>query len=365
MGASFIVVCIWCFNQAIRLDPFYDIGASGKSGVTPRHIQVKKRHDLLIEAKVQNVMLQNEPSDPRGSLPGKGKASRSLCALFFLVVPIAFLLIFTYFPLLCVIRDSFYSMTYTKTTGFVGLENYGLALQGGLLAEAALNSVYYIIASVVQVFFALALAVILTEHRHSTLFKACLFIPYLINGISVGYMFRIFFSRGAVLDTVLTVLGFPLEQLPFWLRDQSVNKWALAGVSVWRYTGLSMVIFMGALSSIKPNCIKAACLDGAGAFKRFCYISWPAIRPVVLLELALSVVSSLSEFEIPYAVAAGGANGTATYMVLIYRIAFVERKVGLASAMSVILLCQIILSCWALVTAGKLLIGFEGGRRRR
>ena len=181
-----------------------------------------------------------------------------------------------------------------------------------------------------------------------------LFLPYLINGIAIGYIFRIFFSHGSILDSVIGTIGISKDTLPYWLRDQNINNWMLAGVSVWRYLGLSYIIFIGAISSINPNCLKASSLDGAGKIRQFQYVVWPSIKKVVLINLLLSVVSSLSEFEIPYAVASGGANGTGTYMTLIYHIAFNERKIGLASALTVTLLCHLILMCCALVTFYRL-----------
>lgn len=66
----------------------------------------------------------------------------------------------------------------------------------------------------------------------------------MINGIAVGYIFKLFYTRGYVLDTLLGIIGVNTELLPFWLRDQAINNWALAFASVWRYTGLSLIIFM-------------------------------------------------------------------------------------------------------------------------
>ena len=131
--------------------------------------------------------------------------------------------------------------------------------------------------------------------------------------------------------------------MPYWLRDQSINNWALAFASIWRYTGFSLIIFIGAIGSIESSVFESSKLDGANRLQQFKHIIWPNIKRIVYINLMLSVVSSLTEFELPFAIASGGANGTATYMTLIYRIAFTEHKVGLASAMVVILLLQVIL----------------------
>lgn len=274
-------------------------------------------------------------------------------SVVFLIIPLLFLLLFTIFPFLSNVRNSFYSMSYTQNNGFVGLENYNILLNNSEFQEALYNSFYYTVAAIVQVLIALIMAVILADKKRNSIYKAFIFAPYLINGIAIGYIFRVFFSRGSVFDTILGLFGIVLDSLPYWLRDQEINNWVLAFVSVWRYTGLSFIIFLGAIQSIEKNSLYAAKLDGVNAITQFVYIIWPNIKRVVLLNLFLSIVSSLSEFEIPYAVASGGANGTATYMILIYRIAFIERKIGLASAMTVTLLCQIIVICWAFIVTKK------------
>ena len=75
--------------------------------------------------------------------------------------------------------------------------------------------------------------------------------------------------------------------------------------------------------------------------QKFKFITFPNIKKVFYLTLMLSVVSSLNEFEIPYVIASGGANGTATFMIYIYKTAFIAQKIGLASAMVVLLMLMV------------------------
>lgn len=83
-----------------------------------------------------------------------------------------------------------------------------------------------------------------------------MFFPFLVNGIAIGYIFKFFYTRGFVLDTVLQAIGIPLESLPYWLRDQSVNNWSLVFTSVWKYCGQNMVLFIGAIASIDPTSMR-------------------------------------------------------------------------------------------------------------
>lgn len=170
-----------------------------------------------------------------------------------------------------------------------------------------------------------------------------MFFPFLVNGIAIGYIFKFFYTRGFVLDTVLQTIGFRLESLPYWLRDQSVNNWSLVFTSVWKYCGQNMVLFIGAIASIDPTLYEAATIDGANKWQQFKAIILPGIKTVFMLNLILSITGSLSAFEPAYVVGSMGANGTATFFIKIHQMAHVNNKVGMACAMAMVLMALIIL----------------------
>ena len=89
--------------------------------------------------------------------------------------------------------------------------------------------------------------------------------------------------------------------------------------------------------------MEAAMLDGANKWQQFKYIMLPSIKTIVMLNLIMSISGSLSAFEPPYVVMSGGANGTATYFVKMHEIAHTSQKVGLASAMAIVLLIIIMI----------------------
>ena len=107
--------------------------------------------------------------------------------------------------------------------------------------------------------------------------------------------------------------------------------------SVWRYYGNNMVLFIGAIMSVDSEMYEAAELDGANKFQQFIHIILPSIKTIVTLNVILSITGSLSAFDPPYVITKGG-GGTATYFVLMDKIAHTNQQVGLASAMAVVLL---------------------------
>ena len=82
-------------------------------------------------------------------------------------------------------------------------------------------------------------------------------------------------------------------------------------------------------------------LDGANRFQQFKYIIIPSIKTIITLNVILSITGSLSAFEPPFVITSG-ANGTGTYFVIMHEIAHTQQKVGLASAMAIVLLAIIL-----------------------
>lgn len=262
----------------------------------------------------------------------------------FLIVPLVLLIVFTYLPFAEMVSYSFYNMKYTGARKFVGWKNYMKVFQRSDCFGALKLSLYYMLGSVVQLAIALYLATMLSfKTRFGDLFKGFMFFPFLINGIAVGFIFKFFYTRGFVFDTVLQWCGFQLDNLPYWLKDQRVNNWSLVATSVWRYFGQNMVLFIGAIMSVDKEMYEAAELDGANQFQQFLHIILPSIRTIVTLNIILSISGSLSAFEPPYVITSG-ANGTGTYFVIMNEIAHVSQKVGLASAMAVVLLILIFIA---------------------
>lgn len=262
----------------------------------------------------------------------------------FMIVPLALLIIFTYIPFGEMFRYSFYNMKYVGARKFVGLKNYVKVFERKDCFGALKLSLYYMLGSVVQLSLSLYLATVLSfKVRGGDLFKGLMFFPYLINGIAIGFIFKFFYTRGFVFDTVLGWCGFDLNNLPYWLKDQSINNFSLVGTSVWRYFGQNMVLFIGAIMSVDDELYEAAMLDGANRFKQFIYIILPSIKTIIVLNVILSITGSLSAFEPPYVIT-DGANGTGTYFVVMHEIAHTQQKVGLASAMAIVLLLIILIA---------------------
>lgn len=287
------------------------------------------------------------------------KVQKRLLIGTFMIVPLLLLLTFTYIPFAKMVQFSFYDMKYIGPRTWVGLKNYADVFKRSDIFGSLLLSLYYMAGAVIQLALALFFATLFVfKVKGESFFKATMFFPYLICGIAVGFIFKFFYQRGMVLDTILQMFGMDLNNIPFWLKDQKINNWSLVATSVWRYTGQNMVLFLGAMMSVDTDLYEAASLDGANKWQQFKYIILPSIKSIVVLNLILSISGSLSAFEPPYVIT-NGRMGTGTYFVIMNRLAHENQKVGLASAMAIVLLVIIII----VTIAQKLFFkyAFDGG----
>ncbi len=271
------------------------------------------------------------------------KVQRWLVIGTFMFVPLLLLLVFTYVPFIKMVQFSFYNMKYTGTRTFVGIKNYLEVFSRSECFKSLFVSVYYMLGAVLQLALALFFATLMVfKTKGEGFFKGAMFFPYLICGIAVGFIFKFFYARGFVLDTLLSTLGIAPENIPYWLQDQKINNISLAATSVWRYMGQNMILFLGAMMSVDSELYEAASLDGANKWHQFLYIILPSIKSIVVLNLILSISGSLSAFEPPYVIT-NGTMGTGTYFVIMNRIAHENQKVGLACPMAIVLLIIIII----------------------
>jgi len=263
----------------------------------------------------------------------------------FLALPLGLLILLTYLPAANLIRYSFTSWNgIDSDKAWIGLDNYQRLATDPELYRVLLVSLFYLAGAFVQMAIALYFATILSFKVFAkNFFKGLIFFPYLLNGVAIGYVFLYMFRGGGTLDTTLAFFG--LHDTPQWLGDPKLINISLAGVSVWRYTGLNFVLFLGAIQSIPSDLYEAADLDGANTWHRFWYIILPGIRRVVALSFILAISGALAVFEIPY-VMTGGGNGSKTFAIQAIEMAFIHRKVGLAAAMSLVLLALVLFVTW-------------------
>jgi len=228
---------------------------------------------------------------------------------------------------------------------FIGLDNYRqLFFKSPEFWQAFRNNLTYLLIHGIMMPIELVLAVVLSsKFKGAGLVKAVIFLPFIINGVGISYTFSYFFSpvEGGF-NYILTKLGMA-GLIQSWLSNPKIVNYVLASVSIWRYMGFHIVLFMAGLSSVPKDMMEAAVVDGANAWQRLRYIQLPGIRTVIDFMLFDVINGSLQMFDIPYIMTAGGPNGASnTFSIYTIDTAFKYNNFGMASSMAVIMIFMIV-----------------------
>ncbi|MBB6673956.1 carbohydrate ABC transporter permease [Cohnella nanjingensis] len=267
------------------------------------------------------------------------KAQRLLILFGFLTIPVLLSLTFSYYPALSLL---YYSFTDWSGLGWdmnwVGFDNYKEIFTRPEIFSVFKNNAYYFVGGLLQTAIALYFAVVLTSKlKGRNGFRALLFLPYVLHSVAIVIMFKnVYHAEYGSLNLFLDAIGLGSWQQE-WLGNPNIVNFSLAFISLWKYFGLSMVIFIGALQSIPADLYEAAKIDGASGWQSFRFITIPSIRSVIELMMILTLTGALEAFDIPYIMMLG-ANGTATFVSKTVDMAFKFQQAGLASAMAVVLL---------------------------
>lgn len=264
-----------------------------------------------------------------------------------LVIPLLLLVLvgFVVVPALDLLRMSFTNWDgYSPDSDFIGFRNYITMFQNKDLWLSLKNNAVYFFVHLCMIPVELAFAVLLTgKLRAAKFYKTMVFMPYIINGVAIAYAFSYFFSPvNGAFDAILS--GLHLESwIRSWLSDPKIVNFVLAFVSLWRFSGYHVILFMAALQSIPSDIAEAARVDGANAWHLFKYIQVPAIMLMVDFVLFDNIRGALQVFDIPFVMTSGGPGyASSTFTLYTIKTAFSFSNFGLASTMAVAIMIMIV-----------------------
>ncbi|MEH7335260.1 sugar ABC transporter permease [Neobacillus drentensis] len=273
------------------------------------------------------------------------KMQKNIVLVTFLFIPTILISLFMIYPLIRLVALSFTSwdgLSLTKT--FVGLTNFKKIIFDSPEVWLSLkNNGIYFLGHLLFIPIELFLAFLLDKRvRYSKMFKTITFLPYMINTVAVACMFIFLYSsQDGVLNSMLQF--FHMDKIG-WLSDPEIVNYSLTGVSLWKFSGIHIILFLAAFQSLQTDMLEASIIDGASTFKQFYHIVLPNIKPVVELVLFLNVRGALQIFDIPYVMTSGGPNhASETFTVQTINTAFQYQNFGLACAMAIVLMIIIII----------------------
>ncbi|WP_208036837.1 carbohydrate ABC transporter permease [Streptomyces cyanogenus] len=248
----------------------------------------------------------------------------------------------------------------TAATRWIGALNFRDLLHDTLFWESfRIGLVWAAGVTVPQFLLALGLALLLNQDlRLRGLARALAIVPWAMPEVVVGIMWRLVYNPDAgVLNETLRDLGLGAGR--DWLSGLATALPAVILVGVWAGLPQTTVALLAGLQNVPRELHEAAAVDGAGAWRRFTTVTWPALRPVALAITALNLIWNLNSFALVYVLTSGGPGGkTRLPMLFAYEEAFRYGQFGYAAAMGCVLVA-VVSVLLAVFLAGRL----RGGDR--
>lgn len=223
---------------------------------------------------------------------------------------------------------------------FIQFDNYKKMLTDPKMHMAVANTLKVMIIVVpLQVVLSVLFAVLVASRKHTLIgkiSKAAIFIPVISSNAVVGTVWKTMLNgRTPVISDFFALFGIDTGML---LGSSATAIVTVAVIMVWKSFGYYMVLNLATLMSIPESYYEAAKVDGGGILQRLVYITLPLMKPAIIMDVFLSVVSSLQSFELIYTMTGGGpANSTTTMVLYAYNLTFKTGKAGYAMAVSNIL----------------------------
>lgn len=274
---------------------------------------------------------------PREGLSRTGRKTRR--AAWLMVAPsLAHIGLWTFLPVVATFVLAFTDYSIFAAPRWIGLDNYIEIIGDPVFRKATWNTIVYTFWTVpASMAIAVVIAVMLNQRlRGQNWFRAAFFLPQVTATVAIAMVWLwIYNPQQGLLNAALDVVGLPRRA---WLVDPDTALWAVILVGIWQGIGLKMLIYIAALQNIDESLYEAAQIDGASAVRQFFAITLPMLKPATFFVFVISIIGAFQVFDQIYVLTDGGpANATTMMTYEVYRAAFQNFRMGLASAQSVVL----------------------------
>lgn len=234
---------------------------------------------------------------------------------------------------------------------FVGLENFGWAIQDDFFWNSIVNTIsIFAFSTIPQLIGAVVIAALLDQQLKAvTAWRMGVLLPYVVTPVAVALIFSSIFRNAgdsSLANNILSAVGLdPIE----WKREQIPSHIAIASMVNWRWTGYNALILLSAMQAVPRELYEAAAIDGAGKVRRFFSVTIPSIRPTLIFVIVTATIYGLQIFAEPklYDVSNAGGIGGAnrqfqTTVLYLWEMAFFRQNLGRASAIALLLFLLIV-----------------------
>lgn len=219
---------------------------------------------------------------------------------------------------------------------FVGFANYAKAFQDTrFLSSLERTTVFTLITMVTVNVLALGFALVVTSKlRLRNVGRVMIFMPYLIGGLLLGYIWQ--FILGDCMATLGEMTG-RTDLFFYWLSNKQFAFIGLIVVATWQMAGYMMIIYIAGLQSISDDVLEAASVDGASYWQTLFRIRLPLLMPSITICLFLTLSNCFKIYDVNLALTGGGpANATEMVSMNIFNEIFAKSNYGYGQAKAIV-----------------------------
>jgi ABC-type sugar transport system permease subunit len=202
------------------------------------------------------------------------------------------------------------------------------------------NAIWLLVFIVIATPLGMLFAVIIDRGiKGSRIYQSLLFLPVMLSLALIGIIWELIYAPN--LGLINTVIGHNQNNnLIDWLGNPHLNLWALLVEATWRQAGYVMVLYLAGLKAVDPSLREAAKIDGATEWQTFWRVIFPAMRPINIVVLVVTVIESLRAFDLVYITSNGNPlRGLELLSVAVTQnIVGETQRIGFGSTLGVILL---------------------------
>ena len=236
-----------------------------------------------------------------------------------------------------------YDYDLTQLPRWVGLANFQRLASDRVFWQTIGNTLLYLVGVVpVLVIVPLILAIVVNQKlRGIYWFRTAFYTPVVVSMVVAGIAWKALYTNNGIINQFLQQLGFS-EGVP-WLTSPQLAIWSVMLVTIWKGLGYYMVIYLAGLQAISSELYEAAAIDGSDGWQKHWDITFPLMRPYLMLVAVISAISATKVFEEIYVMTQGGPrNSSKTVVYYLYERAFQDLDVSYACTIGLVLFLAIL-----------------------
>jgi multiple sugar transport system permease protein len=272
----------------------------------------------------------------------RGAVEREWVFSWLMLAPgVLFLLAFVAYPFFYGIYLSLQDRPVASAGHFVGLANFVALARDGVFWQVNRNTfIYTLVTTVLKLVGGMAMALVMNQQfRGKNLARAFLLLPFIVpTALSTIAWMWLLDPTFSVVNWVLVHAGAITSGFS-WLGNATLAMVSIIVVNTWRGMPFYGITLLAGLQTISPDLYEAAAIDGATVRQRFCHVTLPVMKPVLIIVTMFSVIFTFSDFQLIYVLTHGGpANATHVFATYAFDIGMSGGQLGMGAAVALAML---------------------------